>query len=87
MKNSDTFTKVILSIIALCLVILVFQNASFVPKAQANPSIPLGYSLVPTNEDGSINVRLIEQNKIDVNIHSIGGNYIYGSTLSVKVTN
>jgi len=87
MKNSDTFTKIILSIIAFCLVVLVIQNASFIPEAQANTNLPNGYGLVPINEDGSINVRFTEQNRIDVNVHSIGGNFIYGSTLSVKLAN
>ncbi|MFC2186216.1 hypothetical protein ACFCT7_02785 [Fulvivirgaceae bacterium LMO-SS25] len=86
MKNSDTYTKTILTIIALCLMLLVFQNVSFVNTAQANSEIPKSYGLIPLNEDGSINVRLVEQNRIDVNIRSIGGNYIYGSTLSVKLT-
>ncbi len=86
MKNSDTYTKTILTIIALCLMLLVFQNVSFVNTAQANSEIPNSYGLIPLNEDGSINVRLVEQNRIDVNIRSIGGNYIYGSTLSVKLT-
>jgi hypothetical protein len=87
MKNSDTYTNVILSIIAFCLVLIVLQNVTFVQTAQATSAVPHGYGLVPLNEDGSINVRLIDQNRIDVNIHSIGGNYIYGSSLNVKIQN
>lgn len=85
MKNSNTYTKTILTIIALCLMLLVFQNVSIVNKAQANSEVTNSYGLVPLNEDGSINVRLIDQNRIDVNIHSIGGNNIYSSTLNVKI--
>ncbi|WP_458329978.1 hypothetical protein [Peijinzhouia sedimentorum] len=85
MKNSDTYTKTILTIIALCLMLLVFQNVSFVNTAQANSEIPNSYGLIPLNEDGSINVRLIDQNRIDVNIRSIGGKDIYSSTLNVQI--
>ncbi len=87
MKNTDSYTKIILSIIAGCLIILVFQNMTLVPTAQANNAVPDGYGLVPINEDGSINVKFTDQNRIDVNIHSIGGSLIFGNTLNVKVQN
>ncbi|HHG86106.1 MAG TPA: hypothetical protein ENJ82_15260 [Bacteroidetes bacterium] len=55
----DLYSKVVLTVIAGCLMILVLRGADFAPKAYADnltetPSAQFG--LVPMNEDGSINV-------------------------------
>ena len=74
----DKFTKVVLTIIAVNLTILTVKNLNIIPNAYANeptnnveftPSV--NYGLVPLNEDGSINVKLINSNEIDVNITEI----------------
>ncbi|TPN85922.1 hypothetical protein [Aquimarina algicola] len=70
MKN-DKYTKFILTIIAICLVILVFKDANIVPKAHASDSIITKYGLVPINEDGSITVKISNTDEIDVNIKNI----------------
>lgn len=58
--KTDLYTKGVLTAIALCLVIQVFQSAGF-PTANASPvlsapALPTGYALIPVNPDGSINV-------------------------------
>lgn len=75
--KTDLYTKVVLSVIALALVILVFQNTTIVNEAKADKVNFNSFATVPVNPDGSINVKLV--NDMDVNIRSIGGNSIYGS--------
>lgn len=83
--KTDNYTKFLLTIIAACLCILVLQNVKLVPEAQAE--IPARYALVPLNDDGSINVKVIEQSVTDVNIQAIGGMRVFGNTLNVKINN
>lgn len=72
----DIYTKSILTLIALCLVILVVQNSGIVSPAFADGP---GYDVsslgtVPLNEDGSINVRVTDfspNELVDVNIKDI----------------
>ena len=66
----DTYTKFILTIIAICLVIIVIRNVEVIPKAYANDTATK-YSIVPINPDGSITVRLSNYDEIDVNIKNI----------------
>ena len=75
--KTDLYTKGVLSIIAVALLILVCQNFKIVNEAKANGTNFNGFTTIPINTDGSINVKLI--NDMDVNIHSIGGSSIYGS--------
>jgi hypothetical protein len=74
--KTDLYTKGVLSIIAVALVILVIQNTKIVNEARAEKSNFNNFATVPVNADGSINVKLI--NDMDVNIHSIGGSSVYG---------
>lgn len=69
----DKYTKILLTIIAVCLVNLSFKGTSIFPKAYAGtPDTPaIQYGLVPLNEDGSITVRLSAADEIDVNITDI----------------
>lgn len=74
----DTFTKIVLTVIAINLSILTLKNIDLIPKAYANePSSNLNaipsssYGLVPINEDGSISVRLNSFDEIDVNLVGI----------------
>ena len=70
----DNYTKGILTLIALCLFLLTMQQFNLFPKAYADGAknqilLPnANYGLVPLNEDGSINVRLIANDELDVNI-------------------
>jgi hypothetical protein len=75
--KTDLYTKGVLSIIAVALVILVIQNTKIVNEARAEKNNFNSFAGVPVNPDGSVNVKLI--NDMDVNIHSIGGSSVYGS--------
>ena len=75
--KTDSYTKVILTIIATCLSIMIFKDFEIVPSAQATPTdttsseLPINYGLVPLNADGSITVRLATSEQLDVNIKNI----------------
>lgn len=76
--KTDKYTKTILTIIAICLIVIAFRGVDFLPEAKAsnsNNKLPLKnntkYGLVPTNEDGSINVRLKSNDIIDVRLRGI----------------
>ena len=57
----DLYTKVILTIIALCLVVLTISQTDFFTSAKADPS-PWDQQIsgARANLDGSLNVRVIE---------------------------
>ena len=76
--KTDTFTKILLTIIAINLTILTFMKLNIVPKVYANNTssylennTDIQYGLVPLNEDGSITVKLANSDEIDVNITEI----------------
>ena len=52
--KTDTYTKFMLTVIAICLVAIVLSNGNFITPAHAKPDN--GYALVPVNADGSVNV-------------------------------
>lgn len=62
--KTDTWTKIVLTVIAACLVLLVIGNGSIIPTAHANNSNK--FVSVPINEDGSINVKVIKETPADV---------------------
>jgi hypothetical protein len=75
--NTDRYTKIVLTVIAFCLVVNTLDKLDIMPKAYANaptpsmmPPIPeTKYGLVPLNADGSINVKTVSP--MDVNITGI----------------
>lgn len=72
--QTDLYSKIILTIIAFCLVIIVIRDIEFIPKANANSieSLPdTRYGLVPINDDGSINVRINQGSLVDVRLIGI----------------
>jgi len=77
MVRPDLYTKVILTVIALCLVVLVTDKVNIIPSAFAHgagsPVLnrPASYGLVPVNEDGSITVKLQSSEVIDVQLRGI----------------
>ena len=105
--KTDFYTKTILTVIAVCLTIIVLKDFDFIPKAYANEPtnktinelVKTNYAVVPINEDGSINVKVMSSSEIDVNINSIstkdeldvnideiGGGYVsYGGPISVEI--
>ncbi len=83
--KTDLYTKTILSIIAGALTLIAFQNVDFFPKANAS-KINTGFISVPVNPDGSINVKMMDNMKVD--IAAIGGSSIYGTLpMNVKEIN
>ena len=89
--KTDFYTKTVLTVIALCLTIIVLKQVDIIPKAYAgspetNLKPYMNYGLVPLNEDGSIDVKIISgSDKINVNIEEVGGFWVGGSTLPVSV--
>lgn len=102
--KTDKVTKVLLSVIAVNLSILTISNLDLIPKAHANDSITnstpsINYGLVPLNEDGSITVKVISSEELDVNITGIstfdemdvnieeigGGHVSHGGPIPVEV--
>ncbi|EZH74519.1 hypothetical protein ATO12_12170 [Aquimarina atlantica] len=69
--KTDTYTKSIITIIAICLVVIVIRDIDIFPKAYANNTPTTNYGLIPINDDGSITVRLSNTDEIDVNIKNI----------------
>lgn len=70
--KTDTYTKVVLTVIAIALSIIVIKDTNVIPKAYASKSsIPSNYGLVPLNDDGSITVKLDASDEIDVNIKGV----------------
>ncbi len=78
--KTDKYTKTILTIIAGALVVIVFQQMEIFPKA--NAAKINSFLSVPVNPDGSINVKFIDEMK--VNITSVGGSSVY-STLPINL--
>lgn len=65
----DTYTKTVLTIIAVCMLIIAGRNIALVPPAQAADLGSVSYGMVPLNEDGSMNVRVVGMPEtVDVNI-------------------
>mgnify|MGYP003575286415 CR=1 FL=1 len=79
--KTDRYTKVILTIIAICMVVNIVEKFDFTSKAYANEAEnkiipaplpePQKYGLVPMNADGSINVTMKTVAPMDVNIVGI----------------
>ena len=80
--KTDRYTKVILTVIAVCMVINVIEKIDLIPKAyayEAEAKLPVTapvpetpkYGLIPLNEDGSINVTMKTTAPMDVNIVGI----------------
>ncbi len=74
--KTDLYTKTVLGLIAGALIVIAFQNTNFVTTAKATKTAP-AYISVPVNPDGSINVKMMENMKVD--IAAIGGSSVYGA--------
>lgn len=88
--KTDAYTKSVLTVIALCLVILVLRGVDLVPRATASATVPV--QDVPTrgpilvNNDGSINVRLTGiEGPLNVNVASVGGTRVYDARVPVQI--
>ncbi len=69
----DTYTKGILTVIAACLLLLTVKQFDLIPTAKADvPGTGMDkYVVMPTNPDGSINVRLAPNEVMDVDLVDI----------------
>ncbi len=74
--KTDLYTKTVLSIIAGALIVIAFKSTDVVTNANAVETTP-GFISIPVNPDGSINVKIADNMKVD--IAAIGGNSVYGS--------
>ncbi|MDP3667669.1 MAG: hypothetical protein Q8R50_13390 [Sediminibacterium sp.] len=73
-----------LTVIAVCLVLITFAVTGIIPAANAKNTNP-HYVSVPVNPDGSINVKFVKGDVMDVNIDEVGGTSQSGSTLDVNI--
>lgn len=77
MAKPDLYTKAVLTVIALCLMVLVADKVNFIPPAVAHPPFSqpstshAAYGLVPINKDGSITVKLQADEVVDVRLRGI----------------
>lgn len=79
--KTDRYIKIILTIIAACLLVNVLEKINLIPQAYAAdtttkaPDLPADtvpqYGLVPLNPDGSINVKFSNNNPMEVKIVGI----------------
>ena len=81
--KTDKYLKAVLTVIAVCLVVLTLQNMNLIPRAHADDQpVPIppvaNYALVPLNPDGVVEVKIKSIDDIlDVNIQKVGGNTCY----------
>jgi hypothetical protein len=92
MNKPDLYTKVILTVIAAALVLLVLQNAQLIPTAYADKPVAATphFSTLPVKADGSIdvNIKAISPNQnLDVNIDRVGGLMVNSGVMDVNVRN
>ena len=70
--KTDSYTRVVLTLIAACLLVLVLRPLVLVPAAvAAAPAGDRHYGLVPVNADGSVTVRLQTGSPMKVAVVSI----------------
>lgn len=77
--KTDTYTKVVLSVIAICLTVNLVKDYSWIPTAQASENpVPATstteYRLVPISESNTIDVRIVDiatYDELHVNLKNI----------------
>ncbi|MBM3417899.1 MAG: hypothetical protein FJY17_03120 [Bacteroidetes bacterium] len=62
----------VLTVIAVCLILITFAITGVIQKVNAGNTNP-HYVSVPVNPDGSINVKFVKGDVMDVNIEEVGG--------------
>lgn len=81
--KTDLYTKIILTVIAVALTGILFQNVTIIPKAVASDFNVKPYATVPVNPDGSIDVKI--KSTLDVNIESVDAYAFSYCTVPVHV--
>lgn len=90
--KTDLYTKSVLTVIAICLIIIVLKHIDIIPNAFANtPKTTLmnnmNYGLVPLNADGSIDVNIKSSSIMDVNIESCSTTaFLYAEPIEVIIS-
>lgn len=74
--KTDTYTKIILTVIATCLSVIVLKDFDIITTAYAETpkhknEMNRNYVSIPVNDDGSINVRMNYDQIVDVRIRGI----------------
>lgn len=77
------YLHTVLTVIAVCLVFITLAVTSLLPTAHAKETDQRFIS-VPVNADGSINVKLVKGEVIDVNIDEINDHGVSGSEIPVS---
>jgi hypothetical protein len=71
--KTDLYLKAVLTVIAVCLVILTLKDLRIIPAAQANPP-EQPRIMLPVNADGTVEVVIKRfDEELGVNIEKIGG--------------
>jgi len=74
----------VLTVIAICLILITFTVTGIIPTANAREINPYTIN-VPVDSDGSITVKLSKGETIDVNIDEIGGYNQNGKTIDMNI--
>lgn len=77
------YLNAVLTVIAVCLVLITCAVTGIIPAAHAKETNPRFVS-VPVNSDGSINVKFVEGQTMDVNIEKIDGSSLFESKLPIS---
>lgn len=89
--KTDLYTKTVLTIIAICLSIIVFNQGGIIPSAFAETpkafKSNMNYGLVPLNDDGSVNVRISSSEILEVKIEEVDAYAFNYCTVPVKIKN
>jgi biopolymer transport protein ExbD len=69
------YLHAVLTVIAVCLVLITFAVTGILPMANARETNPR-FVAVPVNADGSITVKFVKEETMDVNIDEVNGKSI-----------
>lgn len=78
----------VLTVIAVCLVLITFAVTGIIPSANAKETNPRTVT-VPVNPDGSITVKMAKGETIDVNVNlaTVAGRDFNSSNIPVEIKN
>ena len=83
--KTDTYLKAVLTVIAICLVILTLKSVNILPEAQAGAKTPGSstYAMVPVGPDGTVTVKIASiEDDLSINLEKVGG---YGAYSGIPV--
>ena len=82
--KSIKYLNMILTVIAFCLCAITASLFGFIPTANGN-SRDSHFTTIPVNPDGSISVRWVNNETLDVNIDEINGHSLNYATIPVNI--